>query len=149
LVFGIIGYLLFLVLKNTSLKKKLRIEKNVTTDPTEQLADIKDLEVDKLLQNAIASGNYPLAIRICFLGLLKKLDEDGLIAWKKDKTNRDYLMELFHNQHHFDEVRRLTLVYEEVWYGDHNFPLNTYQQIIASFKSIDEKLKTPAASEAK
>jgi len=147
-VLSVIGYLLFVLLKNTSLKKKLKVE-NAPVDPAEQVADIKELEVDRLLQEALAAGNYPLAIRICFLGLLKKLDEDGLIIWKKDKTNRDYLMELFHKQHHFDEVRRLTLVYEEVWYGDHNFSLNTYQQIITSFKSIDEKLKTSKASEAK
>ena len=149
LTFGVIGYLLLMVFKGTSLKTKPKNLKSESEDPTEQVADIKELEVDRLLQDAMASGNYPLAIRICFLGLLKKLDEDGFIIWKKDKTNRDYLTELFQKQHYFDEVKRLTLAYEEVWYGGHHFPMAAYEKIISSFKAIHHELNVSKASETK
>lgn len=138
---GIIGYILFLVIKNTSLKSKGKIPKSHLPDHATHIEDIKELEIDRLLREAITAGNYRLVIRIYFLGLLQKLDEDHLIKWKKDKTNRDYLSELFSKTTHFEEVKRLTIAYEQVWYGDHNLPIQTYEQIISSFKTIDQKLK--------
>ena len=139
---GIIAYILFLIFKNTSFKSKGKIKagKQAFSDPSAVITDIKELEIDRLLREAIASGNYKLAIRICYLGLLKKLDEDGVIIWKKDKTNRDYLSELFSKDMYFNEVRNLTLAYEEVWYGEHNLPVQSYERIISSFKEVDQKL---------
>ena len=138
---AIIGYILFLVIKNTSLKSRGKISKSQLPDHATHIEDIKELEIDRLLREAISSGNYRLVVRIYFLGLLQKLDEDHLIKWKKDKTNQDYLSELFSKTIHFEEVKRLTIAYEQVWYGDHNFPVHTYEQIISSFKAIDQKLK--------
>ena len=137
---GIIGYILYLIIKNTSIKSSTKIAKPENNDPSAPVEDIKELEIDRLLREAMTAGNYRLAIRIYFLALLKKLDEDGLIAWKKDKTNRDYLTELFMKARYYDEVQRLTLAYEEVWYGDHSFSTQTYEEIIASFKTIDQQL---------
>lgn len=145
LAIGIIGYILFLIIKNTSLKSSTKVAKPADSDPAAPVEDIKELEIDRLLREAMTAGNYRLAIRIYFLGLLKKLDEDGLIVWKKNKTNRDYLTELFIKARYFDEVQRLTLAYEEVWYGDHTFSTQTYEEIISSFKTIDQKLNADRA----
>jgi hypothetical protein len=145
LAIAIIGYILFLIIKNTSLKSSTKVTKNDDHDPSAPVEDIKELEIDRLLREAMSAGNYRLAIRICFLGLLKKLDEDGLILWKKNKTNRDYLTELFIKSRYFDEVKHLTLAYEEVWYGEHTFSRQTYEEIISSFKTIDQKLNADKA----
>jgi len=142
LVIAIIGYILFLIIKNTSLKSKGKISKSNLPDDSTHVEDIKELEIDRLLREAMASGNYRLVIRIYFLGLLQKLDEDGFIVWKKDKTNRDYLSELFSKEHYYEEVKSLTIAYELVWYGDHNLPTQAYEQIISSFKTIDQTLKS-------
>ena len=141
LAIGIIGYILFLIIKNIPRTSKGKISKADLPDHSAPVEDIKELEIDRLLREALASGNYRLVIRIYFLGLLQKLDEDGFIVWKKDKTNRDYLSELFQKAHYL-EVKSLTVAYEQVWYGDHNLPVQTYEQIISSFKAIDQKLKT-------
>lgn len=142
LIIVIIGYILFLILKNTSLKPgKKKITKPDIADHSVPVDDIQELEIDRLLREALAAGNYRLAIRIYFLGLLKTLDESGLIDWKKNKTNRDYLSELFLKGHYFEEVKHLAIAYEQVWYGDHNLPTQAYDQIISSFKAIDQKLK--------
>jgi hypothetical protein len=142
LVIAIIGYILFLIIKNTSLKSKGKISKVNLPDGSTHVEDIKELEIDRLLREATASGNYRLVIRIYFLGLLQKLNEDGFIVWKKDKTNRDYLSELFSKEHYFEEVKSLTIAYELVWYGDHNLSTQTYEQIISSFRTIDQTLKS-------
>lgn len=140
LVIGIIALILFLILKNLKFKSKTKLVKAALPDVAESVTDIKELEIDRLLREALSTGNYRLAIRIYFLGLLKKLDEEGIITWKKDKTNRDYLSELFLKARYFEEVKMLTLAYEQVWYGDHTLSQQTYDQIISSFKAIDQKL---------
>jgi hypothetical protein len=145
LAIGIIGYILFLIIKNVSLKSRAKVSKAVLPDQPATVEDIKELEIDRLLREAIAAGNYRLVVRIYFLGLLQKLDEDGFIVWKKDKTNKDYLSELFSRARYYDEVKTLTFVYEQVWYGDHNLPVQTYDHIISSFKAIDQKLKASKA----
>lgn len=145
LVIGIIALILFLILKNLKFKSKTKIVKAALPDVAESVTDIKELEIDRLLREALSTGNYRLAIRIYFLGLLKKLDEDGIILWKKDKTNRDYLSELFLKARYFEEVKVLTLAYEQVWYGDHALSPQMYDQIIASFKAIDQKLNESKA----
>lgn len=142
LIIVVIGYILFLIVKNTSLKPtKKKVTKPDVSDHSVPVEDIKELEIDRLLREALASGNYRLAIRIYFLGLLKSLDEGGFIDWKKNKTNRDYLSELFLKGHYFEEVKELAIAYEQIWYGDHHLNMHAYEQIISSFKAIDQKLK--------
>jgi hypothetical protein len=146
LAIGIIGYILFVIFKNVSLKSKGKIiTKDTVNDPSTYIADIKELEIDRLLGEAKATGDYRLVIRLYFLGLLRKLDETGHIAWKRDKTNRDYLSELFPKKYFFDEVKTLTRVYEEVWYGDHVYQINAYEEIISSFKIVERKINNSKA----
>jgi hypothetical protein len=80
-------------------------------------------------------------VRLYFLDLLKKLNENGVIVWTKDKTNRDYLSELFSKQFHFDEIRRLTLAYERVWYGEHIPTEESYRELRNDFQQTNQKLK--------
>jgi hypothetical protein len=141
LAIAILIYILFLVIKNSTAKRKnTKLSKQLTVIEGTPVDNIQELEIDRLLREAMSSGNYRLAIRIYFLGLLKKLDEDRIIAWKKDKTNRDYLNEIFSKDFHYAEVKRLTLAYEEVWYGDHNLTTDSYESIINSFRDIGAKL---------
>lgn len=136
----IICYILFLIIKNTSIKSNPNPKKHEAGNVVAVVDDIQELEIDKLLREALNAGNYRLAIRIYFLGILKKLDEDGIILWKKDKTNRDYLSELFKKAYHYEDVSKLTLLYEEVWYGEHSFSHQAYQDIIAAFSAMNQKL---------
>jgi hypothetical protein len=108
--------------------------------------NIEQIDVTTPLQKALAEGNFKLATRLYFLDLLKRLHEGGYIAWKKDKTNRDYLMELYAKAFCYDEIRKLTLAYELVWYGEHTLPNENYQKLFAEFESIHQKINTPAAA---
>jgi hypothetical protein len=72
--------------------------------------------------------------------MLKKLNEIGMIAWKRDKTNRDYLGELFQRNFLFDEIRKLTLSYEAVWYGEHELKAESYQELTKRFEITYQKL---------
>lgn len=142
----IIGAILFMILKNASWKSNPKIEKSLNdqSDAT-NVEDIATLDLDDLLKQSQAAGNYRLALRINFLSLLKRLNEIGFIRWKKDKTNREYLNELLAKQRFFDEVRTLTLAYEQVWYGDHDLPADAYERLMVEFKALDVKLNMSKA----
>lgn len=138
---AIIGLILYLIARNVSYRSNPKKAADKSKNPDE-IHDIMELDTEGLIRNAHQAGNYKLAIRLYFLHLLKKLNENGIIVWTKDKTNRDYLSELFSKQYYFDEVRKLTLAYERVWYGEHIPTAETYETLSSEFKAIDQKLNT-------
>jgi hypothetical protein len=142
---GIIGAILYFIFKNVSFKSNPKTKPMDSDDDHSHLEDISTLDVDNLLEKTQAAGNYKLAVRLYFLGLLKKLNEGGFIVWKKDKTNRDYLMELYAKARYYDEVRKLTLIYEQVWYGDHAIPLDLYNRVKAEFTTVNQQLNASIA----
>lgn len=136
---AVIGLILYQIARNISYRSNPKKAADKSKSPDE-VHDITELDTEGLIRNAHLAGNYKLAIRLYFLHLLKKLNENGVIVWTKDKTNRDYLSELFSKQYYFDEVRKLTLAYERVWYGEHVPTAETYEALSSEFKAIDQKL---------
>lgn len=108
--------------------------------------NIAELNIAQMLDQAKRDGNYKLAVRLYYLGLLKQLNEKGAIVWKKDKTNRDYLTELFSANIFFNEVSMLTLSYEAVWYGDHDLSSETFRSLATRFEHIYGKINTDATA---
>ena len=104
--------------------------------------NIEELEVDKLLRQARENGDFRLMIRIQYLALLKTLHLKGLIKWERDKTNREYTMELFSKEVLYHEFRKLTLAYETVWYGEHKIDSGACELIMSGFKDIQQQLST-------
>jgi len=80
----------------------------------EEHLEATDLEA--FIRRAIQQKNYPLAIRLYYLAIIKELSAKGAIEWKKDKTNRIYLREMESNTL-FDPFRETTRIFERVWYG--------------------------------
>jgi hypothetical protein len=144
-IIGVIIFILYAVTKNIkpgSPKRKITEE----TDTAAHVENIEDLDVNTLLQKTIADGNFRLAVRLYFLGLLKELNQQGFIIWKKDKTNHDYLSELSVKDFYYDEVRKLTLAYEQVWYGEHRLTNESYRQLFTEFETLHQKFNTQKAS---
>lgn len=141
IIIAILAGIVYVIMKNVSFKSKVTLD---ATDATaaDDIEDINDLAIDPLLKQALQDGNYRLAIRLYYLALLKTLNERTLIVWKKDKTNRDYLSELFHQPHYYQPVRTLTLAYEEVWYGDHVLAPEQFEQLTADFGTLHQQLTT-------
>jgi hypothetical protein len=137
----IIVVILVQVIRTTSFKSNPK-RKRSTLDGADDGQDITLLDTEDLILKAHNARNYKLAIRLHFLDLLKKLNENGFITWTKDKTNRDYLSELFSKQYYFEEIRKLTLAYEQVWYGEHSPSEDRYQELRGEFQGIDQKFRT-------
>lgn len=138
-IIAIVLLLLYFVFKNIKLNKKVK-QAGVTPFASHDDEDIREMDIPSMLQKALAEKNFKLAVRLYFLLLLRNLHDAGHIKWEKDKTNRDYLTELFSKENLYDDVRKLTLHYEEVWYGDHHFPEASLLSLISRFKSLQDKI---------
>jgi hypothetical protein len=105
----------------------------ITVDNVEQYIHESDLE--HFLREAIAAGNFPLAIRLYYLQVIKKLSESEAIRWSREKTNRDYLRETRAHRA-AAEFRATTRIYERVWYGNQQLDEPAYQKLEPEFKNL-------------
>ncbi|UII26149.1 hypothetical protein LVD15_23060 [Fulvivirga maritima] len=78
---------------------------------------LMESDLMKWLKKAVSEKNYKLALRIYYLMIIKELSQNGLISWKKEKTNLEYLMEMRDHSTH-SQFEELTGIYQLVWYGD-------------------------------
>ena len=83
--------------------------------------NIHEMDFDKLIQEAIAEGDYRKGIRLLFLHSLKMLADKNFIHWEQGKTNHDYLSELTVTNLK-DGFNELNYYFEYAWYG--NFKVN-------------------------
>jgi hypothetical protein len=144
-VLSVIGLVIYLVLKNVSLDVKIKREALNTEDLEKPVDDIGTIDIAGLLEQARRDGNFRLAVRLYYLSLLKKLHEMEKIMWKKDKTNRDYLGELLAKEFYYSQMRRLTLSYEAVWYGEHDLNPESFNRLSSQFESVFQELNTQSA----
>jgi hypothetical protein len=85
----------------------------------EELSDnIHELSFDDLVAQARKDQNHRRVVRLYFLWTLRKLSEKGMIEWKNEKTNREYLNEI-KDERVKQSFRRLSTLFEYVWYGDY------------------------------
>ncbi len=96
----------------------------ITNEEKMKVYSLNDLEKDLIkipisgfLDEAIANSNYRLAIRLLYLNIVQLLSIKELIIWKKDKTNGDYMKELYGSTY-LDEFLLCTNYYERVWFNE-------------------------------
>jgi hypothetical protein len=112
------------------MKPKSRLKVNID-DP--DYLDLSDLE--RALREEVDQANFKACIRIHYLLLLEKLDSLRIIYWKKAKTNRQYILEIRKNEIQKD-LRKLTRVYEDVWFGDFTIDQERYEIWAEEFKTV-------------
>ncbi len=117
----------------TGKSKSIKLEYSVLDE------NIHVMNFEDEIDSAISNKNYRLAVRILYLGCLKKLDDAEIIKWQINKTNSDYIHEL----RNFDKKEQfsvLTRQFEYIWYGDFNIDGNKFRDIQSSFREFNHKL---------
>jgi hypothetical protein len=130
---GLLFYMVYkLFLTNSSLFSRSR--KNVSGDTLKiQEENLNDPEAG--IQQAVAAGNYRLAVRYLYLQTLRNLADKKFIELGSEKTNYRYVNEV--RKHSFaNEFASLTLAYEYTWYGEYPVDKNLFEQIHSSFKNF-------------
>lgn len=141
---AVIGALVYFVLKNISFSLKIRRTELKSADLEQPVDHIEEIDINALLERARREGDLKLVVRLYYLELLKQLNQRGVIQWKKDKTNKDYLSELFSSNFFFEDIRRLTLSYEAVWYGDHDLRPESYHNLTERFEQLYREINEGA-----
>ena len=118
----LVGLLVLLIVKmaggeNLFGPKNSKIQPSVSQSEIDKIEEnLHEAELSDPIQRAIAAGDYPMAVRLYYLAVLKELSLKNHIRWKRDKTNGAYLRELAGSPL-FGNVQEVTLAFERVWYG--------------------------------
>ncbi len=126
--------------------KNRKIKRTSTDIDLEEIEEnIHEAEMDPIIQRAVNEGNYPLAIRLYYLAILKELSLDKSIKWKKDKTNGAYLREL-RSSPYFRDFREVTLIFERIWYGKSDFVKADFENVQPKFQNLLNSIPESIAS---
>ncbi|CAH8293601.1 hypothetical protein EV196_103198 [Mariniflexile fucanivorans] len=99
--------------------------------------NIKDVNFDTLISDALKENNFRLATRYLYLKSLKLLTNKNSIEWHYDKTNSDYINEI-KDENTKSAFKRISYIYDYVWYGE--FPID--EAIYTKNKYDFDKLNT-------
>jgi len=144
LVFWIIAlaFLAFIIIKlffTQGFFQRQSATSNVKEITTEQDEHPGDKDYNRLVRLAIEKQDYRLATRYLYLQSLYKLITNGSISFAADKTNFQYLAELYGKPYH-KEFASLTLQYEYVWYGGFSINEMLFKNIQSSFTKFNQAI---------
>ncbi|MCB9275142.1 MAG: DUF4129 domain-containing protein [Lewinellaceae bacterium] len=127
-----------------AIPRNKKIERKASSGSPINLEDIEDniheSDLEAYIRQALAEGNHALAIRLYYLAILKELSLRKAIRWKKEKTNRHYLMEMQQSPL-AGAFAEATLIFEQAWYGGRQVGESEYRQMEPAFRSLMEKAK--------
>ncbi len=98
-------------------------------------------ELSHLIADAVSKKDYRRAVRYLFLRALKDLAAQGLIVWRIDKTNRDYVHELKRPDLK-SLLADLARLFEHVWYGEFELSDSDFLQVTHAFETFSLQLRT-------
>lgn len=141
IVFGI-AMIAFFVMKVTGMSKAglFGRSSNAGLNYTTTSEDIHGIAFDAAIDQAIADGNYRLAIRLMYLQALKSLSDKGYIQWQINKTNTDYLFEVSAKPW-YPVFRILTYSFEYTWYGETPVSRDRFQDLRNQFQQFNNQLQ--------
>ncbi|MBN2402400.1 MAG: hypothetical protein JXN64_08360 [Spirochaetes bacterium] len=97
--------------------------------------DIHDIDFNFMIKKFMDAGDYRTALRYRFLKTLKQLSVKGLIVWRKEKTNRDYINEIVPEKR--SSFNDLVNIFEYVWYGSFAVDKKFLELMNGRFRSFD------------
>ncbi len=101
---------------------------------------IEKINLDELINDALAEKNYRLAVRYMYLKTLQDLSIKKIIDYHFEKTNTDYYREIadITIKQNFN---RVSYLYDYIWYGKFELDKNGYLNAKKSFDTLNSKMK--------
>jgi hypothetical protein len=144
LVMGLIITLLVFVIRHFSKSKNSEVNATISLENIQNIEEkIHEVNLEALLQEALASKNYKMALRLHFLIIIKLLSQQGKIDWKKEKTNWEYHSELT-DRELAGEFKEIIRSFENFWYGEYPLTEYKYQITVPDYQTLQKRL-TPNA----
>lgn len=137
----IAGFVTFLVIfltnNNVRLFRSSTAIKEAVSDV--DFDDIFSINYQLEIGKAVAAGNLNFGIRLLYLQLLRRMSERNLIEYKQDRTNMDYLMQLYKTRY-YQDFFRLTRHYEFAWYGQFPVDREKFELIRKEFETFERNI---------
>jgi Domain of unknown function (DUF4129) len=105
----------YLAVSNVRLFRKAATSITKAVNEDEQI-DIFSISYDLEISKAINTKNYRLTIRLLYLQTLKMMAEKGIINYKAEITNSEYVWQL-QGTTYYNDFARLTRDFDYTWYG--------------------------------
>jgi hypothetical protein len=118
--------------------RKISIEE-LENDLTHIEENLPIADVETPLEKATRMGEYKVAFRMYFLLILQLLANKGIIKWRKDKTNREYVREL-RQQSYLPLFMSAVLMYEKAWFGLGGVSKEEFEQGKIIFENLKSKI---------
>ncbi len=98
--------------------------------------NLKDVNFETLIEDALNDNNYRLATRYAYLKSLRLLTNKEIIEWHYDKTNSEYLNEIKDDNTKII-FKRISYIYDYVWYGEFPIDKAIYDKNLSDFEKIN------------
>ncbi|MBI1193249.1 MAG: DUF4129 domain-containing protein [Bacteroidetes bacterium] len=142
---GLLILLLWLVYRRLSpAPNPVKVQVGALLDPDDPRR-LLDSDLEAQLHLAWREERYRDVIRFQFLTVMRALSQSGHIAWRPEKTNRDYALELGAQAGLRVNFRRLSGVFEWSRYGDAAVSRQDAEQWSPEFNAFLERLGQPAS----
>lgn len=137
------GLVVYMVIKNFYQPQNTKV-KSIKTDFKVSTIneELPRSELERLLERALSSQDYKAAVRIYYLMVIQALSKKKLILWKKDKTNGEYVREMY-GKPHADTFKDVTLTFDRIWYGGMDVNEHWYQEVGPQFQGLLESISKP------
>ncbi len=133
-------YVIYRIIVNNSLfygpSKKITAESEEINEE-----EIRDLDIDTRIKQAIQSGDQRLATRYMYLKSLQRLDLAGLIRYHPQATNHEYTRQLSAHALSAD-FGLLTHIYEYIWYGEFSVNEEQFTMVQAHFDKFYKSVRS-------
>jgi hypothetical protein len=133
-----IGFIVYKLFITEGVFQRHTVRDAVTVLPEAEEEIFASADYGKLIAQATADENYPLAIRYHYLQTLQKLAAKNIIQFTPDKTNYGYVRELAGKPYR-DQFAALTNSYEYAWYGKFDISAAMFSGIREKFKQFNNQ----------
>ncbi len=128
-------------LESAPRNKKIKQESEESVISLEKIEEnIHESNLDAYLRRALDQEEYALALRLYYLSILKELSIRKKIRWRREKTNRHYILEMKETplSEAFEEVTR---IFERAWYGSRGLGRSEYKALEPKFRALAGRVK--------
>lgn len=139
LVAGAILFLLVKILLNINTTPIINDDTGRVYTLSEVEDKILELDLDRILKDALLVKDYRLALRINFLIIIKKLALKGKINWAKEKTNGEYFSEIQDVDIAF-RFKEIVITFESIWYGERSVSEDQFNRLQPSYELFKKSL---------
>lgn len=128
-------YFIIRLLSNESAQSLLSRNPRAVASVNMEETHIEQIDLNQLIKDSIATGNYRNAVRFLYLDSLKWLSTHQKIEWDFQKTNSDYYREL-KEPGLKDHFKKVSYLYDYVWYGEFELNATSFNEAKTQFESL-------------